>query len=323
MLITLEETTRRINNGELLHIAAVEPLLAQLPRGNWIGGTTQYYMDPQGNQITESLLFVTTFEYTSYTITTYDLDTLKHVATDAYDHGYSLLIIPYDSEVHSHYALDAASFDDMFIKQIAGWVAGVNPERESQLAYTVNGQTGELMTDKAVALHLSLPCSKRASINIVNLFEPKPDSPALVFDQAGYSVSTCTVDGVNQNLATYLATHNPDIRTPLIGEFAGAHLNLSIRAIEADVVHFWTPAFIDTTYRLAQAPTNQEQALTARFATLDLSDSVFTVNCILNFVYGDLINKQTPQLAGPVTHGEIAYQQLNQTLVYITVSDIT
>ena len=41
MLITLEETVKLINEGKILHIAADDQLLAQLPKGNWIGGTNR------------------------------------------------------------------------------------------------------------------------------------------------------------------------------------------------------------------------------------------------------------------------------------------
>jgi len=44
---------------------------------------------------------------------------------------------------------------------------------------------------------------------------------------------------------------------------------------------------------------------------------------VLNYVYGELENKRTGNLTGPMTFGEIAFQVLNQTLVHVTVSRTT
>lgn len=38
-------------------------------------------------------------------------------------------------------------------------------------------------------------------------------------------------------------------------------------------------------------------------------------------MYGELEGKKLEAFAGPVTFGEIAYQLVNQTLVYVTVED--
>jgi hypothetical protein len=44
---------------------------------------------------------------------------------------------------------------------------------------------------------------------------------------------------------------------------------------------------------------------------------MFSCNCILNFLYGELEGKSIGTFTGPVTFGEIAYQLVNQTLVYV------
>lgn len=48
---------------------------------------------------------------------------------------------------------------------------------------------------------------------------------------------------------------------------------------------------------------------------------MFSCNCTLNFLYSELEGKRTGQLVGPVAFGEIAYQGLNQTLVYLQIDD--
>ena len=46
----------------------------------------------------------------------------------------------------------------------------------------------------------------------------------------------------------------------------------------------------------------------------------FSCNCVLNYLYAGLEGKKTGEFNGPATFGEIAYQLLNQTLVYLTIS---
>ncbi len=50
-------------------------------------------------------------------------------------------------------------------------------------------------------------------------------------------------------------------------------------------------------------------------------DVPFACNCVLNFLYGKLEGAQAG-LPGPFTFGEIAYQLLNQTMVYCDVIDV-
>ena len=48
---------------------------------------------------------------------------------------------------------------------------------------------------------------------------------------------------------------------------------------------------------------------------------VFSCNCILNYLYSELEGKKTGSFVGPITFGEVAYQLLNQTLVYLKIED--
>ena len=52
------------------------------------------------------------------------------------------------------------------------------------------------------------------------------------------------------------------------------------------------------------------------------SDIVLSCNCILNHLCSELEGKKTGEITGPVTFGEVAYQLFNQTMVYLTVSDL-
>ena len=48
----------------------------------------------------------------------------------------------------------------------------------------------------------------------------------------------------------------------------------------------------------------------------------FSCNCILNYLYSELEGKQTGPITGPITFGEVAYQLLNQTMVYLVFHDV-
>ena len=77
MLMNFEKTAELIENGKLLHIAATEGLLRKLPRGNWIGGSTEYFMDAEG-MICGEQLFVTQLDYADFVIKTYDTATIAN-----------------------------------------------------------------------------------------------------------------------------------------------------------------------------------------------------------------------------------------------------
>ncbi len=57
----------------------------------------------------------------------------------------------------------------------------------------------------------------------------------------------------------------------------------------------------------------------AHIARLGNVKAAFSCNCILNFLCGELEGKKIEAFTGPITFGEIAYQLVNQTLVYVTV----
>ncbi len=56
---------------------------------------------------------------------------------------------------------------------------------------------------------------------------------------------------------------------------------------------------------------------------LEIADDIFfSCNCLKNYLHGGLVGKTTGGIKGPITFGEIAYQLLNQTLVYLTIQNL-
>ncbi|MCL1975657.1 MAG: hypothetical protein FWG61_05800 [Firmicutes bacterium] len=320
MLLSFDETVKKIASGQLLHIAGAEKLLKKLPCGNWLGGSTEYFMAKEGGIVTDDLLYVNEFAYNEYIITTYDADTIPSIMSDAFDNGFTLIILPFDSAVHNIYAAQAPEFLGMFIKNIAGWVSGVNADKKGQVPLTINGQTGIAYENMAVAVHIRIPDDKLVNIGIINIFKPNKNSPVLEFAQEGFSVQTCLADGKEVVLANFLKQNAIDTKLPLIGDYSGAAINTAFKSVENDVVEFYAPVFPHIKYNFSEPIEDYIKEFNERLSEFTNVEAIFACNCILNFLYGDLAGKDISTFFGPVTFGEVAYQLLNQTLVYVTVT---
>ncbi|MCL2099584.1 MAG: hypothetical protein FWH24_04005 [Oscillospiraceae bacterium] len=315
------EAEKQITEGKLLHIAGTENLLRRLPKGKWIGGSTEYFMAKDGGKISDELLFVTEFPYENFAVKNYDTAGIGNVAADAFDKGFSIVIIPFDSAVHREYAENADSFKDLFLKNIAGWISGVNLEASGQTPIAVNGLTGEIFAGEAVAMHLEVPGGKTISVNIVNIFDQDETSPIITFSDSdhGFSVKNCFIDGKETVFADYIAENDIDTKLPLIGNYSGSGINISFRNIEEGAVNFYAPVFAGIEYKFAKNITDYSAAFHEHLEGITDASSVFSCNCILNFLYGGFEGKRIEAFAGPITFGEIAYQLVNQTLVYVSV----
>ena len=318
MLMTYDKTSKLINDGKLLHIAGTEELLRKLPKGSWIGGSTEYFMTNEGGRITGELLFVTEFSYEIFSVKAYEVSNIEQVAQDAFNNGFSIVIVPFDSAIHKEYAQNASGYKDMFIKNITGWVSGINLLNPEQVPVVVNGATGMVYTDRAAVLHLGIPNGKEVSINIINIFEQDKSSPVIEFTHEGFSVASCLVDGKETVFADYLAQQGIDVKLPFVGNYSGNGINISIKSIESGVVNLYAPVFPGIKYRMAKSILDFEHEFNSRLTEYDNTNVVFSCNCILNFLYGGFEDKSIKGFTGPITFGEIAYQLVNQTLVYVT-----
>ena len=317
--MTFDSTSKMIEEGKLLHIAGTESLLKKLPRGKWIGGSTEYFMANEGGKVSGDLLFVTEFPYLNYFIKTYNANEISKVTNDAFANGFTILIIPFDSEVHREYAQNAARYDKMFLRNIVGWISGLNLGKEGQTPITVNGSRAESFTDRAVALHFLTPEDKTVSVNIINIFEQDTDSPLIEFTEEGFSIKKCRVDGKETVFADYIKEKAIDTKLPLVGDYSGNDINISIKSIENGTVNFYAPVFRGIKYRMAKAVSDYEALFNAHISEHKYDTADFSCNCILNFLYGELENKKLDAFNGPITFGEIAYQLVNQTLVYVSI----
>jgi hypothetical protein len=171
-------------------------------------------------------------------------------------------------------------------------------------------------------LQASLPAGYVAQVEMVNLFH-QGDGPKITFPKASFEVGDCLVDGVAANFAQWLTDQKIDTRLPLVADYYGAMINTSIQAVDptAGTVACYAPLFPDIEYRVAAPIGDYASEFTQAVAKSNLQ-TAFACNCILNYLYGDLEGRQTGNVIGPITFGEIAYQLLNQTMVYLSVQSI-
>jgi hypothetical protein len=322
-LFTREAVADMIVAGKRLLLAGDEALLGALPRGDWIGGTSPYFMTSSGGIKTSEQVFVTELpENAMVRIRRYDVASLSGVATDHPGHGFTVLLIPAFSHVHHEYAQNVAHYPGIFDRPVVGWISGVALEDIGKVKPRVfEGTTATGSAQHAVAMHIAVPPQDRVHVNIINLFEPG-GGDAISFETSGFSVTDALINGKPTNFSRYLTAQGIDTRLPLVADYHGAMINVSIRNLDAagGVVDFYAPVFPGLIYRTA-APIGDYVAEFAAEVDPRGPPPAFSCNCILNYVYAGLEGRLTEPLHGPMTFGEIAYILVNQTAVYLRVGN--
>jgi hypothetical protein len=310
-----------ITAGKMLLLAADEKLLGDLPRGDWIGGTIPYFMVASGGIHTASQIFVTELPAgAGATIRRYDAQSLSGLAGDHPGHGFTVLLIPAFTDVHTEYAENVAHYPGIFDRPVVGWISGIALEDIGKVAPRVfDGITGRSSSEHAVALHVELPDSDHVSVDIINLFKPGTGD-TIVFTEKGFTAGEALVNGTPTNLAHYWTDQAIDTKLPLAADYNGAFINVSIQDVDlaGGKVAFYAPVFPGITYRVAAPVEDYVSGFSAELHP-DAAPPAFSCNCILNYFYAGLEGRSTAPLLGPMTFGEIAYMLLNQTAVYLNI----
>lgn len=321
-LMPIADAAARIRLGKYLSVAGDELALARLPRGHWIGGTIPYFMSDAGGCTSRDQVFVTEIPVHGEPprLRFCDLDALPMICHNAPDNGFTLLILPAFSQAHERFAHDAPNYEDMYLKPLVGWIAGIHLDDLGKCTPKVFlGETGEMSDRMAVVMDVPLPPEKMARIDIVNLFR-QGDGDAITFTEAGFSADRCLINGQPAIFADYLAARHIDTRLPLVADYCGAMINVSFKAVlpSEQRVDFYAPVFPGQVYRIA-APVDDYVAAFQAAIPSGIDGLTFSCNCILNYLYSNLEGRRTAGVTGPITFGEIAYQLLNQTLVYLSI----
>jgi hypothetical protein len=320
-LLSLDDAAALINAGAPLAVAGRQEALDQLPQGKWIGGTTPYFLTGEGGQIIDaSQVFVTDFSgLGAVDVVVYDEHSLQGITDDAPENGFALAILPFQSAVHHRFAAEASSYPQAFLKPTVGWIAGFDLGEAGAKAYVYNGLTGEALDNRVAVLHVALEDGHMPTVEIVNIFEAD-GVDVIRFTEAGFAPAEVVVNGETVKFADYVRSRGrEDGRLPLVGDYSGARVNSSIRLIEGDTVHLYAPVFPGIDYSFAAPVADYAAAFQSEFAAHSQDGALWSCNCILNFLFGELEGKTVGSVAGPVTFGEVAYQLVNQTLVQVRV----
>lgn len=329
-ILSVSDVQSLIKGGNKLLLAGEEEALKLLPKGDWVAGTIPYFISKeQGGMVSRELICVTDISsfVNAIGIVKYDQNTLARVYSEGPKHGFSFIVIPAMSKTHLSFALNAPNYKDFGVRPLIGWIAGVHlSDLGKKTPKVFNGQTGEVLEEGAFVLQAQLPENKIAEIGIVNLFE-QGDGDILTFTSDDFSAETVMVNGEKRNFAAYIVKNKLDTKLPLVADYYGALVNISFQGVDEveGRVKFYAPVFSGIRYKHAKPVADYVKVFNERLCkecSIESDRVAFSCNCILNYLYSELEGKKTDPFTGPVTFGEIAYQLLNQTLVYLEVMDV-
>ena len=320
-LFKMDEAAAKLKSGKAYMVAGEERLLRELPKGPWIGGTIPYFMSEDGGLTSENFVQLQELPVEAKVISqkTYSASQLKKVAQEYPENGFSMVILPGLSNIHLEFGRDVFNYDGVFNRPLTGWVSGIHLDKlGKETPKAMNGSTGEITDQSAVVMHLDLPKNLYAKVDTLNLFS-QGTGDTLEFDDAGFKATTCKVNGKPTKFGEYLQKINFDIKLPLVANYSGANINVSIQAIDPKTgdVSFYNAVQRGITYRFAKSLTDYPK----KFQEMINKDAkpFFSCNCVLNYLYANLEGKKTGHSIGPMTFGEVAYVLHNQTMVYITI----
>lgn len=316
-LLFPDEVKTLIEARKPLLLAGEESLLRSLPKGQWLGGTIAYFMDGVGVSSREKIFVQELPEGVSFGgIAFYDAHGIEKVYAGLPENGFGVVLMPAKSRTLFEFALHAPDFPEFSFRPLVGWVTGTDLDDPDAKAKVFDGE-GREFTEGALVMRCLLPQDKTAEVHIVNLFT-QGEGDAIEFLEDGFSARRALVNGQVVDFATYF--RNLDIRLPLVADYNGAMINVCIEAVREEV-SFFAPVFKGVVYKHAKPIGNYAQVFAEAMPKEPEGGSLaFACNCVLNYLYGSLEGRPTGKIAGPATFGEIAYQLLNQTLVYLTIA---
>ena len=319
-LYTVEEVSVMIRKGKKLLLAGNAQLLSQLPEGDWIGGSTPYFiLYPEQMIEFSDKLFVTRLPdfVETMEIREYDAQNIKNIYRDAPQNGFTVLIIPFGSPVFPEFAMNAPTYPDFARYPLCGWISGQPFEiLHSEKSYVRSGASDVLYSDKAVAVHISLPANKYAELHMFNPYE-QGTGDVITFDYSGQFAKDAFINGEKRNIAQYLREIKDDISNlPLVANYSGAMMNLCYIFAD-DKIHLSAPVFEHVEYRIAKINDQLPEP------ELNSGRVAFSVTCATNFLQPEFCKKYIKKMNGPVVFGEIVYQLVNQTTAFVTIDDVS
>ena len=319
-LYTIEEVSAMILEGKKLLLAGDTKLLSRLPKGDWIGGSTPYFiLYPEQMVQSHDKLFVNCLPNFVETIEIREYDSLniKDICSDSPQNGFTALIIPVSSPVFPEFTMNAPNYKDFARYPLCGWIAGQSLEviYSEKKSHVASGARPTVYSDRAVAMHISLPADKYAEIHMFNPFE-QGDGDVITFDYSEQIAKDAFINGTKRNLAEYLREMKIDVsKLPLVANYSGAMINISCFTVNDEVL-LSAPVFEHVEYRVAKINDLLPEP------DLNSDNITFSVTCVINYLQPEFCKKYMKKMNGPVVFGEIVYQLVNQTTVYVTIGDV-
>ncbi len=324
-ILSIEDVIQKIESGSRLLLAGSEKVLSKLPKGNWIAGSTPYFMSDGGGVLTHDQILVTELPLAveDIKIKTYDQNSLDQISQNYFENGFSFIVIPAFSDTHQYFAKNVTHWNGLFNQPLIGWVSGSDLNNLIERPQVYNGTNSEAYFDSAVVMHIKLNKDYLAKPNIINLFK-QGYGDVITFSESKFEVSTCYVNGQSWNLYNYIISQNANTQLPLVANYMGAMVNVSIREIDHKnkTVSFFAPVYPQVEYKFAEPLQNDYKIEFQKALNEHNVNPIFSCNCILNYMYAHLEGKKAGNLISPITFGEIAYMLLNQTLVYLTLEKV-
>lgn len=325
VLFSIDEVKKLILSGKPLLLAGDEKVLDKLPKGQWIGGTIPYFMGDNGGEFSQEKIYVTQLPgfIEGFEIKRYVVDNIFSIFENIFDNGFGVVIIPAASSIHEMFSVNAQNYKDFALKPLIGWVSGVYLSDLGKITPKVYyGPEAKKLENEAVVLNVKLPENKVPYIGTVNMFK-QGKGDVITFEQDGFKQRDALVNGEKVNFAEYLVSKKVDVRLPLVADLFGTMINVSFQEINGfdKNVIFYAPVFKGIRYKVAEPVENYIEMFKSMVPVSLAGKIIFSCNCILNYLYSELEGEKTGEITGPITFGEIAYQLLNQTLVYIKLED--
>lgn len=322
-LYTRNEVIDLIGARRVLLLSGSEKMLSNLPQGKWISGTAPYFMDGVG-KISDDMIYVD--DLTEYAadvrIEALDETNIDQVAKHGFDNGFSVIILPIDSEVYFSFANNSLQYERIFDNPIVGYVACCKLEDYGKVhPATGIGTTSALTTSKAAVMHVKLPVGMIARTEIMNFDTIDTSTPALKFPKTSFVQSDCLIDGKPGNIAEYLESVKQRIgRYPqLITNMNGALVNRDTKCVDLakGEAAFFSPAYEGDEYRIVKPNPNYQKAFNDALSAKQDKIAV-CFSCTSYFMFGEFEGKHV-DINGVYAFGEIAYQLLNKTIVTLEI----
>ncbi|MEW6392173.1 MAG: hypothetical protein AB1542_17415 [Pseudomonadota bacterium] len=138
-----------------------------------LGGVAANFITADGGVTDQAHVLVTdiTDYAASVDIQVYDEASLPTLGDDYSDHGFSVIILPGMTAIHSAFARNVQGYAGVLNSPLIGWIAGVHLSEVGVRTPKSFAGDGLTRDGEAVVMHVTLPQGLSAHLDIINLFK--------------------------------------------------------------------------------------------------------------------------------------------------------